>query len=86
MAKYPFLLPNSGSRNLDAYRVSDKNNPNSILSDKKTIFKPKVIVQIMEDIINYIYTYRFIQENPGKFKKQSNLNIGMEVTLLHCKS
>ena len=31
----PSYLPNSGSRNLDAYRVSDKNNPNSILSDKK---------------------------------------------------
>ena len=31
----PSYLPNSGSRNLDAYRVSDKNNPNSILPDKK---------------------------------------------------
>lgn len=76
----PSYLPNSGSRNLDAYRVSDKNNPNSILSDKNYI-QTKVIVQIMEDIITIfipIGSFKKIPEN----SKTINLNIGMEVTFI----
>lgn len=76
----PSYLPNSGSRNLDAYRVSDKNNPNSILPDKNYI-QTKVIVQIMEDIITIfipIGSFKKIPEN----SKTINLNIGMEVTFI----
>lgn len=76
----PSYLPNSGSRNLDAYRVSDKNNPNSILSDKK-LYSSQGSSSNNGGYYYYIYTYRFIQENPGKFKT-INLNIGMEVTFI----
>lgn len=37
----PSYLPNSGSRNLDAYRVSDKIIP-TVFCQTKTIFKPKL--------------------------------------------
>ena len=67
----PSYLPNSGSRNLDAYRVSDKNNPNSILSDKK-LYSSQNSSSNNGGYYYYIYTYRFIQENPGKFKNNQS--------------
>ena len=67
----PSYLPNSGSRNLDAYRVSDKNNPNSILSDKK-LYSSQGSSSNNGGYYYYIYTYRFIQENPGKFKNNQS--------------
>lgn len=67
----PSYLPNSGSRNLDAYRVSDKNNPNSILSDKK-LYSNQSYSSNNGGYYYYIYTYRFIQENPGKFKNNQS--------------
>ena len=67
----PSYLPNSGSRNLDAYRVSDKNNPNSILSDKK-LYSSQSYSSNNGGYYYYIYTYRFIQENPGKFKNNQS--------------
>ena len=67
----PSYLPNSGSRNLDAYRVSDKNNPNSILPDKK-LYSNQSYSSNNGGYYYYIYTYRFIQENPGKFKNNQS--------------
>ncbi|ADV44159.1 hypothetical protein [Bacteroides helcogenes] len=67
----PSYLPNSGSRNLDAYRVSDKNIPNSILSDKK-LYSSQSTSSSNGGYYYYIYTYRFIQENPGKFKNNQS--------------
>ena len=67
----PSYLPNSGSRNLDAYRVSDKNNPNSILSDKK-LYSSQGSSSNNGGYYYYIFTYRFIQENPGKFKNNQS--------------
>ncbi len=64
----PSYLPNSGVRNLDAYRVSDKNNPGSILSDRK-IHSSQSTPSVSGNGYHYmIYTYRFMEENPGKFK------------------
>ena len=62
----PSYLPNSGSRNLDAYRVSDKNNPNSIFVRQKNYIQAKILVQIMEDIITIfipIGSFKKIPEN-----------------------
>ena len=67
----PSYLPNSGSRNLDAYRVSDKNNRNSILPDKK-LYSNQSYSSNNGGYYYYIYTYRFIQENPGKFKNNQS--------------
>ena len=67
----PSYLPNSGSRNLDAYRVSDKNNPTSILPDKK-LYSNQSYSSNNGGYYYYIYTYRFIQENPGKFKNNQS--------------
>ncbi|MEY8688119.1 hypothetical protein AB9N12_19025 [Bacteroides sp. AN502(2024)] len=63
----PSYLPNSGSRNLDAYRVSDKNNPGSILSDQKLVSSHS---NSSSNGVHYyyIYTYRLMKENFGKFK------------------
>lgn len=72
--KIPSYLPNSASRYLDAYRISDKNNPKSILSDKNYIHL-KVVVQVVEGIITIfilIGLFRRIPEN----SRTTNLNIG----------
>lgn len=69
--KIPSYLPNSASRYLDAYRISDKNNPKSILSDKK-LYSSQSSSSSSGGYYYYIYTYRFVQENPGKFKNNQS--------------
>lgn len=69
----PAYLPNSGNRYLDAYRVSDKENPKSIQMDKK-LYSGMSFGTYSGSLSYYynIYTYRFMEENPGKFKNNQN--------------
>lgn len=67
----PSYLPNSGNRGLDAYKVSDKNNPSSIMPDKK-IYSSSSSSSSGLDYYYYTTTYRFIAENPGGFKNSQN--------------
>lgn len=65
--KIPSYLPNSASRALDAYRVADKNSPQSIQMNQK-LYSNYSYSSSSGAYYYYIYTYRFVQENPGKFK------------------
>lgn len=71
----PSYLPNSGKIYLDAYKISDKNTPSSILKDQKLNSNSSY-----NGTNYYIYTYRFIQKNPMQFKNnQDNYWDGSDV-------
>lgn len=58
----PSYLPNSGSRYMDSYRVSDKNNSKSILTDQKLV-SSSGSSSSDKSYRYYNYTNRFVKEN-----------------------
>lgn len=63
----PSYLPEGGSMSMEAYRVSDKNNPKSILTDQKLVASPSSGTSNNE---RYYSTYvnRPVKENPAGIK------------------
>lgn len=59
----PSYLPNSGSRYMDSYRVSDKNDPKSVLKDQKLVSSSGYSSTSNGSYRYYSYTNRLVKEN-----------------------
>lgn len=64
----PSYLPYSSSRYMEAYRVSDKNNPKSILKDQKLICNSRHTPSTNGGYRYNSSTYRPVKENPMAYK------------------
>lgn len=64
----PSYLPNSASRYMDSYRVSDKNDPKSILTDQKLVSSSNSSSSSNGSYRYYNYTNRPLKENLVEYK------------------
>lgn len=64
----PTYLPNSASRNMDAYRVLDKDKPESIIIEQKLISRSGTNSSSDGSHSYYIYVNRPVKENPAGLK------------------